>query len=188
MKSSNKRFLSLLASLLLLVAAIFVYSLLVAPAYQEINKLRGDLASKADALEAQQEISKQTKTLLDQYQSDLAGLQNTISLAMPIGIDYQSLVNQINGLTKNFNLLLVSLDFNLLPIAGQSATGVVKNTAPAIVQLKLQLKGQYQPFKDFLRALETNIRIIDLANLTIVPDEKGQNFSYNVVANTYYQP
>ncbi len=188
MKASSKRFFSLLISLALLVGSILIYSLLVAPAYEEVNKLRGDLAAKSDALDAQQQVAQQAKTLLDQYQNDLTSLQNTISLAMPIGVDYQTLVNQVNGLAKNFNLLLISLDFNLLPVTGQQTGVGTKPTGQATVQIKMQLKGQYQSFKDFLRALETNIRIIDLANLTVVPDEKGQNFSYNVVANTYYQP
>ena len=78
------------------------------------------------------------------------------------------------------------MDFNALPVNNQNVGHGF--TGQATLQLKMQLKGQYQSFKDFLRALETNIRIIDLANLTVAPDDKGQNFTFNLVANTYYQP
>ena len=185
MKGSTQRFLSLVASLGILVAGILVFSLLLVPSYREINKLRGELISKSQALESQQTIVDNTKKLLNQYQSDLSSFKNSISLAMPIGSDYPSLVNQLASLSKAFGLLLVSVDFNLLPISLAPANRNLPVTGT--VQVKMQMRGTYQSFKDFLTALESNIRIMDVISFNIIPDERGQNFSYFLIVNTYYQ-
>jgi len=188
MKTSATRFFSLLGSLALLVATIFVFSALLRPAYKEINQLRGDLASRSELLDNQRRIVDEIGNLLDQYQS-LAGTQEAISLALPNEEAYPTLMNQINALVRTSGLTLSSININLLPYR-QTATALEGSNVPvvSVIQLNLALKGSYQALKSFLGALETNIRVMDLVSLNITPSQLGgQDYSFNMVVNAYYQ-
>jgi|SRR3989344_6850662 len=188
MKTSAKRFFSLIGSLALLVATIFVFSALLRPAYREINQLRGDLASRSELLENQLRIVGEIGNLLDQYQS-LAGTKEAISLALPNQEDYPTLMNQINALARTSGLNLSGVGINLLPYR-QTATALEGSNVPvvSVIQLNLTLRGSYQALKSFLGTLETNIRVMDLVSLSIAPSQLGgQDYSFSVVVNAYYQ-
>jgi len=186
MKSSTIRFLNLLASLGLLLASIFVFTLLLQPSYREINELRGDLAVKSAAVKDQTRIVEEVRSLLDQYES-LAGPSQTIALALPNREEYPNLVNQFGGLARVSGLALDSITFAALPYQ-KSATSPL-NGAPVvnIIQTTLSLGGSYQSFKNFLRAIETNIRLMDTVSFSLNPGAGGDNYSYNLVVNAYYQ-
>ena len=59
--------------------------------------------------------------------------------------------------------------------------------APEVIQINLRLAGTYESFKAFLERIETNIRVMDLVRLSIVPGKSGTTYSYDVVVHTYYQ-
>ena len=184
MKAASLRFWNLILSLLVLAAAIFVYTLLVQPAYQEVNQLRGDLATKASLVEEQKIIVDKVKALLDQYQT-LSRPKETIALALPTREEYPTLINQLSGLIRVQGLILESVSLNLLPAQGIPAPGG-KVPVLSTVQLNLAVKGSYQAFKNFLQTLENNIRIMDLVSMSITP-APADNYSYNLVVNAYYQ-
>ncbi len=175
---------SLLASLGLLVGVIVVFATLVQPAYRDINKLRGELASRAALLEEQEEIVAEVENLLAEYQS-LQGVSDRISRVLPNREDYPTLLNQIRGLAEVSQLSLESVTWNVLPRARGGSDGGLP--ASSVLQVSLKASGNYQALKSFLSSLERNIRIMDLVSLAIIPPSTGQNFSYAIVLNTYYQ-
>ncbi len=187
MKPSSVRFLSLLASLALLAATIFVYATLLSPGYQEINQLRGDYATKSELVDNQRAIVAEVKAAIDRYKT-LSGLQENISLALPTDAGYAAIINQLNSLAQASGLFLESVGVNVLPFS-QSAGGVAGKNVPVVgtIQLTLRLAGSYPAFKSFAQSLETNVRIMDIASLGVAGGASGQNYTYTMVVNTYYQ-
>ena len=169
----------------MLVATIFLYTLLLKPAYEEVNQLRGDLAVKSDLVKTQTKVVMEVQELLAQYQS-LTAPKQIVALSLPNQEGYPTLLNQINSLARAAGLALESVNLNLLPYAEGGSSG---SNLPVIgaVQLTMSLSGPYQSLKNFLETIENNIRIMDLASLDITPQIRGDNFSYNVVVNAYYQ-
>jgi len=187
MKSSSIRFINLTISLALLLATIFVYSILLRPAYQEINQLRGDLASKSDILDNQTRVVEKVKELLDEYQG-FSSLKQAVSLTLPNSEAYPDLINQISGLSRASNLNLDSISLNPLPYNESFSLSNGNVPVVEIMQVTIDLTGSYESLKTFLQTIETNIRVMDLVRLTITPDSQtGGDFSYNLVINAYYQ-
>lgn len=178
---------SLLASLGFLVATILVYSLLLAPSYREVNRLRGDLAARRALVEDQKKVAGQVQELLTKYES-VAGLQDRISRVLPAKEDYPSIINQIRGLAEVSQLTLESVNINALPAVRGAAIQPGETTLlpPGTLQADISVNGSYGALKNFLTSLERNIRIMDVVDVAMNPGT-GQNFSAKLVVKTYYQ-
>ena len=188
MKSSTKRFVSILLSLLILIASIFVYSTLIRPAYSEIEKLRAQAGGKTQLLEQQQSSTKQIQSLLSQYQ-DVLKVEDTISSILPLSPSVASGINQITGLSKINNLAIDLLSIEETAIKPSEQSSLVRGVGA--LKFNFHLIGSYENFKAFLQNLETNITLMDLTNLKMEPavrTKTGENrFSYTLNVNTYYQ-
>ena len=187
MKTATKRLISLLASLGVLVASIFVYTILLLPAYSHVNELRGDLAAHKEALADQKKVFDQVKDLIAENQS-ISVIRENVSRVIPGKEDYPNLVTQLSGLASAAQLRVNSIDMNALPGGNGEIRGAGGLPSASVLQVTVVATGTYQALKDFLSTLERNIRITDLVSLGIsVPASGSQNFSYNIVLNSYYQ-
>ncbi len=185
MKSSTYRLLSILGSSLLLIAAVIVYSNLVHPAYNEVQRLRDQRAANLNLLQEQSEAINVVQRLLSEYQS-LAQIQENISTILPNKEEVPSVINQLQGLATVNNLNIESLSLQYPPLT-TSADPLIKSLGT--LRVTIRLNGDYKNLSPFLGDLETNIRLMDVYSLGIegggVP---GKNkLIYNLVLDTYYQ-
>jgi len=188
MKDSSKRLFGLLASLALLAGSFFVFVSFIRPEYARINQLRGDLASKEETYENQSKIIDEVKSLLEQYES-ISGLREAVSRAIPNEEDYATAINQIGSLARVSGLVLESIEPHLVTPKGTTSLSTQTSSLPVLrtLQMNLKLVGSYDAFKTFLERIETNIRVMDTANITILPSVSANNYAYTVVVKAYYQ-
>ncbi len=182
MKGSSKRFISLVLSLGLLFGSIILFLFFLKPAYSKVNILRSEYSANKSAIASQEQVVAKVKDVLSNYQDQLVNLEKNALNIVPKNPEYETFLYQINAISKIDGILLASLDFNLLPNKSAKGKDFTQNS---ILQVKLQLKGQYDKFKSFISHIEKNMRLIDVVSMNIIPDEKGNN-SYSVVLNTYY--
>ena len=188
MRSSTKRFVSIVMALLMCIAAVFVYSSFIRPAYSDIATLRTLVSEKTTLFEQQKSSVDQLQNLLSQSQ-DVLKVEDTISSILPLSPDVASGVNQINGLSKINNLALDLLSIEETAIKPSGRPDLARGVGT--LKFNFHLSGSYENFKTFLQNMETNITLMDLANLKLESASKtrsGENrFSYTVTVNTYYQ-
>lgn len=186
MKASGKRILSILTSILMLIAALFVYAYFVKPVYSQINKLRTDVASRLSFIDKHENYIQEVKRILNEYQ-DVTAVIETTSLILPMDRDIASGLNQIYGLALLNKLKIESLDVQDLAIKPSSKLNFVKGIGT--LKFNFRLSGSYENFKAFLQAMETNITLMDLMDFRIdsVFDSSSEDFYYTINLNTYYQ-
>jgi len=185
MKSSSKRILSILTAILIVVASIFIYASFILPAYFEIKDLRSEIAGRFDLINKHKFSVEQVKELLNEYQ-DIGQLQETISGILPIKQNLPLAADQIIGLANFNGLAIESLSIQQLAIKPSIQSGLVKGIG--VLRINSRLAGNYEKFKSFLRAMETNITLIDLKSLKVESKTKGaDSFYYAMVVDTYYQ-
>jgi len=186
MKPAVKRTVSLLVSALVLIAAVVGYVILVKPAYREILQLRGVLKSKSDFFNEQSLAIGKVDNMILQYQG-ASKLQDTVSLSFPLKEDLASLFNQLRTLAELSGLRIEI--FGVKPLSFQSlvAAPLIKNVGT--LQVSLRVTGSYEAFKQFLGGLETNVRLMNVQQITIerLGSAAANLFSYNLLVNTYYQ-
>ncbi len=184
-KESNKRMLSLLFAFLLLLVSLYVFSSYVRPAFEDVKALRDQLLSKQDYLAAQTEAKATIDKLFAEFEKS-AGVMDVLSTALPQGKNLSQSVFQIQALTGLNNLQLKSLSVELTPSNAASKKTLVKTVGK--MRISVKLTGDYNGFKNFLQALEANVKLMDVAEMDISPAAKESGpMSYSLKVDTYYQ-
>ncbi len=185
MNPASKRTFSLMLSGVLLLAAFVGYAALVRPSYDEIIALRSALNAKSDLLREQNMAIAKVNDLIVQYQGT-GRLQDTISLSFPLKEELSSIFNQLRTLAEINNLSIEIFGVKPQAFKVLSAETLVKNAGT--LELSLRLVGSYENFREFIKGVETNIRLMDVQQVAIEKISGGNNFfSYNLLINTYYQ-
>lgn len=183
---SGKRFISIILSMLFILSAIVGYSLFVVPAFNQAKAMREEIDAKTRLYDEQRQAVKQVRILLAQFEENVR-IQETLDSILPVGNAMPDLLTaQISGLAALNGLALETLLTRLgaierssvdIPLAG----GIGKIT------FEFAASGNYESFKNFLSALETNIRIMDVSSLE-AEATAGQNlFKLKFTADAYYQ-
>lgn len=187
MKASTKRLLALTGSATLILLALIVYVVLLKPEYVRIQELRGELRSGKDLYSAQSEAIDYANSLYGKNQADIDQIRNDLSLALPDKQEVAGVVYQIQAISALNNIAIDSINLENLPIQQRSKSSLIKNYG--ILRVSIKLIGAYESFKELLRFLENNIRLMDVRTLRIyqVSDLDRGVFNYELVADTYYQ-
>jgi Tfp pilus assembly protein PilO len=198
MKQSAKRFISSIVSLLLLVAAFVVFFNFVQPAYREVAALKGKLLSLQTSGAEQAAVFKSIQALNQTY-NESQEAREAVSLALPLTPALAEALAQVNGLVINNNLSAQSYIISAVsePVLSEEArrsSGISGGDSitiqPAIpISFSLRLTGSYGDFKNFLKQLETNVRIFDVKTLSVQKaSQSDQDFYlYDLTVTTYYQ-
>lgn len=186
MKSSSKRSITLLGSLALLIGAMVIYSFLIRPEYEIVNSLRAEVEGKSQLLAEQQAVIAQVESLLNQFQGS-ARIQETVSLSLPPKEDTSGIFSQLQTLAQANNLRIdvfgVQEQPTKPPAGARGTVSVVHDVG--VMRVTLKVSGAYENFKNFLQAIETNIRIMDVVSLRV--EKVLGSYNHNLVLQTYYQ-
>jgi Tfp pilus assembly protein PilO len=192
MRASTKRFLSLLIALSMAGVTVIVYANLLSPAFGEVAELRGRIAANEGLLANQANAVQKFKELLGLYSDQYKALDKTLSGALPSKEEVPTVVNQIQSLSKVSNLALQSVTFKYAALKPAPRAGFTLVKPLGTLSVTMQAAGSYEGMKAFLRALETNIRVMDIVSLKIDPVRRGDAtvpnlFLYTIEVSTYYQ-
>lgn len=188
MKASAKRALSLIGTAGLFVFTLAVYSLLLRPSYQDVNKMRGEFESKRVAFDEQSKIITKVRDLIAQYQGT-AKIQDTIALTLPAQEATAGIVSQLQGIASASGIIVQAINVQegsgLKPVSAESTKGV---SSVGVVVVSASVLGTYDAFKEFIHGVETNIRVMDVEEWRVAPSTKGSSvLTFQVVINAYYQ-
>ncbi len=184
MKPSSKRAMSLFISAVLLVGASVVYATFVRPTYAEVTTLRGELIAKQKTFEEKQAAVGKVESLIRQYQG--AGkLEDVISMSLPQDAEVSSVFNQLQAIAGTNGLSVQVFNVEQLPLREMAEKSLVRPVGT--LRLSLRLTGGYEPFKGFVRGLETNIRVMDASSVKVESLGKGDAYAFTLTVDTYYQ-
>lgn len=145
-------------------------------------------------IEAANQTLKAKEIKLTQYLKNLNELNENfkavssdelskINVILPDKPGVEDLYSQIEKLVKNNGLLISSL--NIPPIETVSASEIAPddNREAKKVRINLNVVGaDYTSFKNLLRTLENNLRLMDVESVTFSPKEKNVSLDFT----TYY--
>ncbi len=169
------------------------------PAFNDVSQARGDLKSWEDKLADTQALSQKLAELKKKYEKMDSEVQR-VAAALPEGADIPASLVQLEALTSQNGLVLNSVGFNFPTETKKKKTaeteikqeGVASPAAPANVKLmmvELNLSGNYESLKNFLKAVESSLRLMDIAaiNFGAASSETAGLATFTVSLNTYYR-
>ncbi len=186
MKASTKRILSIGLSGLFFLAIILVYINLIRPELSAIEKKRSLVVSKETLFNNQVKAVDEVQKLISEFQST-ARLQETVSLAMPLHENVTEALNQLQAIARNSQTNITS--FSLTPLALEPGRQPLAKRLGTL-ELAIAVQGSYEGLKNFVKSLETNVRVTNINNFRIAPINlvSTQDFYVlNLKAEMYHQ-
>lgn len=189
MKELTKQNLSILFIALLWAGVFIIFINYLQPLRSEISTLRTEEKQKERIKETLETYHQQAESLVVFY----GGAQNQINLlnnALPDKPQPEQVLSILNYLARNHQMSLGSLDFSFQ-----------EREKLGILEVKFNMIGRdYERFKEWLVALEQELRIMDIKRIDITTrnlvDQPGGRarrdneiiFDFQITINAYYQP
>ncbi len=188
MRVSTKRVLSILVGLIFLLGAFFVYLGLIRGEMTAVGEVRSILASKEALFANQEQAVNQVKDLLNEFKN-FSQLQGTVNRAIPDGASSISALRQIEAIGRTAGVIITGLDFSTPTPSSRNAPG-----ATSVVQrlrtleVKVRAEGPYANLKQFVKLLETSVRVANVTDMSYSPRGAG-NFGDTLLLEVemYYQ-
>ena len=166
------------------------------PMVQGILNSRGEVKSKQTALLEKEAFIKTIEGLIEKYKTNQEILKN-LDVILPGDSDVPNLLVELEALAKAGGMMISDIKIASVETKSSSRAdtaggeGVVQKQASVnyqVIAITLVVKGDYAAFKNFLQAIETNIRLVDLesADFNATSEGAASLFDFNVVLKTYY--
>lgn len=187
MKYTTRRNISLFISGALLIASIAIFFVLDWPVLKEIRELSSKLAQEKVQYEDQFQAVQTAKSIINQYKT-LTGVSQAISLSVPRGPEIQNVISQLDNLAVQSGLEVQNISFETPAAPTIAERGRELAVENRILRVSLALSGSYESFKVWLNAVESNIRLMDVGNISFSSFGGAEGFfNFKVVLNSYYQ-
>lgn len=184
MKPATKRLLSVLVSFALLVGAMIAFSSLVAPAYRDIQQLRGEKKSLEAVIAEEEQLVVTAGRLLNESRN-AADLRDSLSLVLPREEAIPGVVNQVQGIAKATGVVVEGIDIETLPLDYSPTSSIVEPVGS--FKVTVRLSGGYEAIKSYIQSLETNVRIIDVDSMAVSGGGVKTPLKVDLGVRTYYQ-
>lgn len=205
----------MILGLLLVLSSLLVYFELIQPAFDAAQQTKAQKNSLQTFLDGERVVVQRVQKLMNSYEGQLE-IQRVVSDVLPADKDVAGALAQLYGLAQNNGLSALSFGISVAPTAQKKNVAAADTGVPGAsnfetslqkgfssISFELQLDGSYENLKNFLSALETNIRIFDVQRIEVraatsagtgVSTGKSVSvsapaslFGYNIVVKTYYQ-
>jgi len=189
MRASSKRLISIFIALILIGATAYVVFNVNAPTWRRVQGLRQEVAEKERVRNQLAELVAKAKEALARFE-DLDRQAAPISAALPAKPNLPEVLAILGALATDHDLTLGQVTFEELTSRQLAPT---TEEAPKAVPIKVltTLSGGYADFKNWLKAAESELRLIDIDNLSIQPlsTRPGEAvFNFSLGLTVYYQP
>jgi Tfp pilus assembly protein PilO len=153
----------IIISAILAVVLIFGFVLLL-PKYQDLQIINSNIEEKTSELQSKEgyfNSVKNASSTLAQYQEPLS----KIASALPQDPSLSPVLNFFQSIASQTGLLLEKINL------GGMTEPKEKTNAPVEIRAAIQLKGSYKSLKDFILAVETSARLIEIEKLSFEVSE-----------------
>lgn len=179
---------------ILILAFIAVIVFLDLPEFQEVLSLRKEVKEQKEIFSEKQILLAKIGKLTEDYEGNEEDLKR-VNYILPSGQDIPNLIVQLESLSFEAGLVLEALEFFVgeeETISKAKEARVAEGKTPKDYQtltVNLKLIGDYLAFKNFLKLVEENIRLMDVGSIdfSTQTEEMFQLFNFNLNLNTYYQ-
>lgn len=183
-------------SLISFIVSLILIFVFVFPLYSSVKIMRLESSQKHEEIEKLKELLAKVEKIKSNYQNVAEEIEK-VFLALPEEKDVPELLVQFEKLAVSNGLLLESIKFGEISKKKESDSSsrskkILSIFPNSIVELKIT--GSYSAFKNYLKALEKNVRSMDVYSIKFSSSIKKYNlfsdlgiFEFDLGVNVYYQ-
>lgn len=183
----------ILIILILVFAAMVIF--LDVPGVQGVLQTRKDIETQKQVLLDNQDFLATVKELTQAYENNKENIDK-IDLILPTKEDIPNLLVQVESLVFEQGLILDKLEVTAPPeetggtISAEDVRARKENpvTKYETLNISLSFTGDYSALKNFLKAAEENMRLIDIDSISMSQEAENIGiFKFDLSLKTYYQ-
>jgi Tfp pilus assembly protein PilO len=169
-------------------AVFFWYTM---PAYDDVGSVKQEIARYDQALERARELQELKRALVTRYNTFSSDQINRLQKLLPDHIDNVRLVLDLDSLALRHNMPIQGVTVSEKE-QGRSETvlsALSEESTPVDSRvLEFSTTGTYEDFVRFMSDLESSLRIVDLAGLTLnrSTSEGVDLYQFTVAVKTYW--
>ena len=184
-----------ITTVILIVLAVGVYLTYTSPQWKKVQAVRTVNAEYAKAINNAEELIKTRDGVLAKYNSLSPVDKDRLNKMLPTAVDNVRLIIDLNNIAQRRGMTLEdiqtetrdsSADVNLNIGLATASQPNIANPILDTVKITFKVTGAYQQFVDFIKDVESSLRIIDLANLKLTTGDSANTYTYNVTMTTYW--
>lgn len=188
MRASSKRILSIAFAGFLFIGTLVVYANFIEPEVGTVGKMRAEVFSKEKTFRDQKQAVQKVQGLIAELKGAVQ-IQETVNLALPSNPNVTQILGQIHAIARSSQTELAS--FAIKPLSFQVNENALVNRV-GVLGVSLAVNGSYESVKNFVRALETNIRIsnvktFEISSINSGSRSTGNSLSASLALEVFYQ-
>lgn len=179
-------------TLILLTASIAIVIWAARPLWDEVLAFQAEKSAVEDALARLQDLQNLRDELLKTYNSIPRSKLERLGELLPLKPDSGNILVTLEKLTRDRGMRLRRVEFAKAEVGGvpiaQAAGRIVRKeeTKANTVSYTFTISASYEAFRSFLAALEKNLRIVDVTDISFAGGSANL-FEFTLKAKSYYQ-
>jgi hypothetical protein len=196
----------LVVSIMLIVASIVGFSMFTLPLYNEISTLKTKAASFDEALGNSKALENERDKLTGKYNSILPENLLKLDKLLPDNVDNIRLILEIEKIALPYGMVLKDVRYDTIskkdtPIAPTGAKSLNSDVSVnqniskdyGVWNLEFSTQGTYTNFLNFVKKLDSNLRIVDISSVSFSSDVGSglnpsfvESYKYGFKIKTYW--
>lgn len=169
----------------MIIASVAGFVIFIAPRYTSVQDLRAEQKEYDTALANARELQAKREELLAKFNEfDTSDVEDLEKL-LPDNIDNVKLIIELDSLASQYGMALQDVS-----VLDNEPTGedilIEENLPYGTVGIEFSVTGPYNRFVDFIKNVETSLRLIDVKEITFQTSTLTSNYQYNVEVQTYW--
>lgn len=177
----------IISSILFLTASVLIFFFLIDPLYGDVKELRSNVSTYNSALSNSTDLQKTRDELIESYKQISEKDREKLNHLLPSTINNIELILEIEKIANLHGMPVGDIKFDsTIGIKTNSdgsssdtnaATRIAAENDPAsylpygVFPISFSIEGKYSVFLEFLKDLESNLRIVDIKSISFnVPD------------------
>lgn len=191
-----------IAPIILILVSISVFFILTKPIYSDITSLKAKTASYNTALDNSKALENQRDILVAKENSISTDNLDRLAKFLPQNVDNVRLILEIGEIAKPYGMVLKDIQYDTAAAAEQNATdsnvgtavvqgGAANGSTPkdyGIFNLQFSTTGTYDNFINFTKALESNLRMVDISSISFSSDNLAVSGTTTGASTNIYSP
>lgn len=186
---------------ILIGVAITGFFMLVNPMYIEVSSLKSQIASYNQALDNSKALENERDKLTKKYSDINPEDLDKLSKLLPDSVDNIRLILEIEKIASPYGMVLrdVKYDAEIKDSTQADAQSGISQLNNELANkdfgswdLEFSTEGTYSNFLNFMKDLESNLRIVDIVSIqfaapdTVSKTTKAENYKYGFKIKTYW--
>jgi len=186
-----------LTPIVLIIISVGIFFLFIDPQIDEIKTLDETIAQNDDIIKLGNQLRDDKEELLGRYTNISQEDKDSLRKILPDTVDNVRLILDINNIADKFGITIsnIGIEGDTNSKDANSTKNIIDANSTSVdygtIKLSFSCSSNYDNLKSFLMELEDSLRLIDIINFDVTPnqatdDSGGDYFGYSITLSTYW--